>query len=139
MEKPCERLMDMYWLILCLIVISAIEVTIFMMVGDAIGLLSVFMVIILSGMLGVVLVRTEGLKTWQRLKTSIQQGIHPSEEILDGICIIIAGIFLVTPGFFTDLLGLLLIIPFTRRPFKGLLLKVIRRIINNGNYINRRW
>lgn len=129
----------MYWLILCLIAIPAIEVTIFIWTGDAIGIWSVLIIIILTGMIGVIVVRTEGMKTWQRLVMSIQQGIHPSEEILNGICIIVAGIFLVTPGFFTDLIGFLLVIPFTRKPFKWLLLKMLMRKMKNGTYIYRRW
>ena len=129
----------MYWLILCLIAIPAIEVTLFIWTSDAIGIWSVFIIIILTGMIGVIVVRTEGMKTWQRLVMSIQQGIHPSEEILNGICIIVAGIFLVTPGFFTDLIGFLLVIPFTRKPFKWLLLKMLMRKMKNGTYIYRRW
>lgn len=129
----------MYWLILCLIAIPAIEVTLFIWTSDAIGIWSVFIIIILTGMIGVIVVRTEGMKTWQRLVMSIQQGIHPSEEILNGICIIVAGIFLVTPGFFTDLVGFLLVIPFTRKPFKWLLLNILMRKMKNGTYIYRRW
>lgn len=129
----------MYWLILCLIAIPAIEVTLFIWTSDMIGIWSVFIIIILTGMIGVIVVRTEGMKTWQRLVVSIQQGIHPSEEILNGICIIVAGIFLVTPGFFTDLVGFLLVIPFTRKPFKWLLLNMLMCKMKNGTYIYRRW
>lgn len=128
----------MYWLILALIVIPAIEVMVFIWTGDAIGIIAVFMIIILTGMIGVVLVRREGARTWQRLTMNIQQGIHPSNDILDGICIIVAGICLITPGFFTDIIGFLLVIPLTRKPFKWILVTAIARKIRKSNYIHYR-
>src|SRR5699024_9681328 len=82
------------------------------------GVLPVLFMIVFTGVAGVELVRKEGKETWQKAQLAIYNNERPGEEILDGICIIISGACLLTPGFFTDIIGLLLVIPFTRRPFK---------------------
>lgn len=129
----------MYWLLLLFIAIPAIEIAIFIWTGNMIGIWSVLLIIVLTGMVGVILVRQEGAKTWVRLQMSMQKGIPPSEEILNGICIIIGGIFLLIPGFFTDLIGFLLVIPLTRKPFKWLIITLLIKKMRNGTVIYRRW
>ena len=129
----------MYWLFLFVILIPAIEITIFIWTGSAIGIWSVLLIIVLTGFVGIMLVKQEGAKTWYRIQQSFEQHIPPTNEILDGICIIIGGIFLLTPGFFTDALGFLLVLPLTRPPFKKLLLFLLIKKGSNGKIIYRRW
>ncbi|HLR65442.1 MAG TPA: FxsA family protein [Pseudogracilibacillus sp.] len=121
----------MYWLILFFIVIPVIEIALFIWTGSMIGIWSVIMLIFLTGLAGIIFVRYEGIKTYQRVGELIQQGIRPDNEILNGICILLAGVCLITPGFLTDLIGFLLLIPFTRKPFKALimysLIKMMKR------------
>src|SRR5699024_2450686 len=105
----------MYWLILFFIVIPVMEIALFIWTGSMIGIWSVIMLIFLTGLAGIIFVRYEGIKTYQRVGELIQQGIRPDNEILNGICILLAGVCLITPGFLTDLIGFLLLIPFTRK------------------------
>src|SRR5699024_1693256 len=121
----------MYWLILFFIVIPVMEIALFIWTGSMIGIWSVIMLIFLTGLAGIIFVRYEGIKTYQRVGELIQQGIRPDNEILNGICILLAGVCLITPGFLTDQIGFLLLIPFTRKPFKALimysLIKMMKR------------
>jgi len=129
----------MYWLFLFVILIPAIEISIFIWTGSAIGIFSVLLIIVLTGFVGIMLVKQEGAKTWYSIQRSYEQHIPPTDEITDGVCIIIGGIFLLTPGFFTDALGFLLVLPWTRPPFKKLLLFLIIKRISNGKIIYRKW
>lgn len=129
----------MYWLLIFIILIPAIEISIFILIGTKIGIWSVLMIIILSGLVGMLFVKQEGLKTWEKIQISIRQNIPPTDEIVDGLCIIVGGLFLITPGFFTDILGFLLVIPWTRPLFKQILLALAIKKLSNGQIIYRRW
>lgn len=129
----------MYWLLLFVILIPAIEISIFIWTGSVIGVWSVLLIIVLTGFIGIMLVKQEGAKTWYRIRRSYEQHIPPTEELANGICIIVGGIFLLTPGFFTDALGFLLVLPWTRPPFKKLLLFLIIKKVSNGKIIYRKW
>ena len=129
----------MLWLILVFIVIPAIEIGIFLWVGGEIGFLSVVLLIILTGIIGIALVRKEGMETWRKAQFAMYNNEPPGEEIVDGICIIASGILMVTPGFFTDLLGFLLVIPFTRKPFKYFIKFYVLKKISQGRFYIGRW
>lgn len=130
----------MYWLILFFIVIPVIEIALFIWTGSMIGIWSVIMLIFLTGLAGIIFVRYEGIKTYQRVGELIQQGIRPDNEILNGICILLAGVCLITPGFLTDLIGFLLLIPFTRKPFKALIMySLIKMMKRKGTIFIKRF
>src|SRR5690625_3984046 len=111
----------MYWFLLLLIIIPAVEISIFIWTGSKIGVGPVFLLMIMTAVTGIALVKKQGMATWKRAQFSIYNGEPPGEQILDGICIIVGGILLITPGFATDIIGFLLVLPFTRRPFKALM------------------
>lgn len=128
-------------IILLLILIPALEIWGFIVVGDMIGGLNTFLVIILTGILGVYFAKREGLQVLQDAQRRIRQGEPPGPAILDGIAVLLAGVMLFIPGFFTDAVGILLLLPPTRSIFKYYLFKWIQKQIRSGNvYINgRRW
>jgi len=127
------------WLLLIFIVIPAIEITLFIWTGSHIGALSVFLLIILTGVLGTLIVRFEGMETWRRAQHSLAKGDLPKDELFDGICILIGAVLLITPGFFTDVLGFLIVFPLTRKPFTKLLKYFVAKQIAKGTIIFRRW
>ncbi len=129
----------MYWFILIFILLPAIEIGIFIWSGNAIGGWSVVGLIILSSIIGAALVKKEGLETWKKAQLAMYNREVPREEIIDGICIILGGILLLAPGFVTDFLGFLLVLPWTRPPFKKLIIFLILKRISKGNIIFRRW
>lgn len=130
----------MFWLLLVtFIVVPTIEIALFIWTGGYIGIWSVIGLIVLTGLLGTIIVRYEGMQTMRRAQTAFQRGEIPRDEILEGICILIGSVLLITPGFFTDLVGFLIVFPLTRKPFVALLKRIIAKKISKGTIIYRRW
>ncbi|GAB6142665.1 FxsA family protein [Desulfocicer niacini] len=101
--------------------IPMIELYLLIQVGSVIGGFNTIVLVIISGFLGAWLARMEGMNTLMRVRTSMQQGIMPTEDLLDALIIFLAGVVLITPGLLTDSMGLLLLWPVTRNRFKQLL------------------
>ncbi|WP_019026449.1 FxsA family protein [Colwellia piezophila] len=96
------------------IIIPIIEITVIMQVGALLGIWPTVAIVILSAWLGAKYVRQQGLATLQSVQTKMAQGEMPSGEIVTGLMILVAGVLLVTPGFVTDIFGLLLLVPNVR-------------------------
>ncbi len=120
-------------LFLAFTLIPALEIFLFIEIGKTIGTLNTFLLVILSGFAGAWLARMQGLQTLLRVRASLDQGIMPAEEMLDAVIILAAGIVLLTPGFFTDFMGLLLLFPPTRFHFKRFLRHKFDLWVRNGN------
>ncbi|MEK9973259.1 MAG: FxsA family protein [bacterium] len=105
----------MLWkLFLAFTLIPVSEIYILIAIGGQIGILPSIGLVILTGIVGASLARSQGLQTLGRIRDSFQQGVVPGEELLNALLIAIAGIVLLTPGFLTDAAGLFLLIPATR-------------------------
>lgn len=91
-----------------------LEIAVFILVGDAIGVLPTLGLILLSGVVGVALMRVQGFGVIARIRAEQAAGRVPGREVLHGFMILAAGILLLLPGFVTDILGLLLFIPAVR-------------------------
>ncbi|WP_430784836.1 FxsA family protein [Virgibacillus flavescens] len=128
----------MRWLILALLIIPALEIGIFIWAGGIVGPWWVVFIIILTGIVGVMIAKKQGMETWNRARISMNDGQIPAEEIIDGICIFVGAVFLFTPGFITDTVGFMLVIPATRMPFKNLIQGFIRSKLNKGTIIYRK-
>ncbi|MDM8538231.1 FxsA family protein [Desulfobacterales bacterium HSG17] len=105
-------------LFLAFTLIPALEIFLFIEIGKNIGTINTFLLVIFSGFAGAYLARMQGFQTMMRIRTDLDQGIMPAEELIDAIIILAAGIVLLTPGFFTDIVGLLLLFPPSRFYFK---------------------
>ncbi len=99
------------WLFLLLAFVPIIEIALFIQVGGFIGLWPTLGIVVLTALAGSLLLRTQGMMTMQNLQNSINEGRNPMDPIANGAFILVAGILLMTPGFFTDALGLSLLIP----------------------------
>jgi len=97
------------------IIIPLTEISVFIAVGDEIGILATLLLCLLTAIIGGFLVRQQGLNTLFRGRQALNQGYLPVEEIFDGFCIVISGAMLITPGFVTDIIGFSLLIPAVRR------------------------
>jgi len=129
----------MRWILLMLLVLSALEIGLFIWVGGMIGPWWVVIIIIMTGIIGVYLAKQQGIDTWKKAQASIQRGEAPTGYIIDGICILIGAALLFAPGFITDTTGFLLVIPVTRSMFKHSIEKLIRRMMDKNTIIYRRW
>ena len=114
------------------------ELVLLIKVGRHIGLLNAIFVVIITGILGASLARWQGLTVIREVQNQLSLGIMPKEEILDGITILAGGLLLLTPGLITDFVGLIAIIPITRKWMKSLMKKKLARMIDEGKFqINR--
>ena len=96
------------------IAIPIIEVILFITVGKYIGLWNTILIIIVTGIIGAILVKSQGITIFNKALEEIKSNKTPIFSIFEGIAILIAGAFLLTPGFLTDTLGCILLIPKTR-------------------------
>ena len=106
------------------ILIPLLEIYLLIQVGSAIGALSTVVLVVFTAMLGALLLRHQGLYTYARVQQATARGELPTLAMLEGVVLLIAGAMLLTPGFFTDALGFLALIPPLRR---ALILKVLER------------
>jgi UPF0716 protein FxsA len=102
------------WLFLIFVAVPIIEIALFIQVGGAIGLLPTLAIVVLTAVIGTSLMRHQGMQALARLQRQIDAGGDPTGPIAHGALILVAGVLLLTPGFFTDTLGLLLLIPAVR-------------------------
>ena len=93
---------------LLFIFIPIIEIAIFITVGSNIGILNTIAIILLTAIVGIYFVRRQGLNLLFNAQRNMAQGIMPAEEIKGGIFLLISGLLLITPGFFTDCIGFLM-------------------------------
>jgi UPF0716 protein FxsA len=120
-------------LLLLFAIVPVVELFILIKIGSHIGALNTIVLVILTALLGVLLVRLEGLRTLRQIQLALSQGQIPAEELLDGVLIFIGGILLLTPGVLTDVLALILLTPFTRVYFKRWLRRRFDRMMASGN------
>ncbi|WP_050928813.1 FxsA family protein [Aestuariivita boseongensis] len=99
------------YLFLAFLLVPLIEIALFIQIGGAIGLWPTLAIVILTAILGTWLVRTQGLMAMGHLRSSFSELRDPSEPLAHGAMILIAGALLLTPGFFTDAIGFLLLTP----------------------------
>ncbi|MFP6730857.1 MAG: FxsA family protein [Alphaproteobacteria bacterium] len=116
---------------LALIGIPLIEIAVFIEVGERIGLLATLGMIFATAAIGTMLIRFQGLSVIADARGTVERGELPVQALLDGVCLIVAGALLLTPGFVTDMAGTLLLITPVRRLLQG---GALRWIAANGRF-----
>ena len=99
------------WLFLVLVGVPIIEIGLFIELGGFLGLWPTLAIVVATALLGSVLLRAQGLSTLEELKRSAETGQNPAKPLAHGALILAAGLLLLTPGFFTDSIGFLLMVP----------------------------
>jgi UPF0716 protein FxsA len=113
-------------LVLLFIVVPIAELyVIIAVVGQAIGPVWTILLLIADSVLGTVLLRSQGRAVWRRFNEALAAGRMPHREVLDGVLVIFGGALLLTPGFITDVFGLLLLIPPTRAMARRLVVRTL--------------
>ena len=118
--------------LLALIVVPIVELYVIIQVGQGLGVVPTIVLLVVMSLAGGYLLRREGTKTWQALRQAIQAGRVPAREVADGALVILGGALLLTPGFLTDLVGLLCILPPTRALLRRMLTGVVARRLGVG-------
>jgi len=116
-------------LVILFIVIPIVELYVIIQVGQAIGVLPTLFLLLADAVLGSLLLRHQGRGAWRRFNEALAQRRFPAREVADGVMIAVGGTLLLTPGFVTDVFGLIFLIPPTRA--------IVRRLL--GVYVGRRF
>jgi UPF0716 protein FxsA len=103
-----------FLLILVFILVPIAELYVIFKVGDSIGWAPTLAILVADSLLGAWLMRSQGRAVWQRFQATMEAGRIPHREVFDGVLVIFGGAFLITPGFLTDIIGLVLLLPPTR-------------------------
>ncbi|HUU62820.1 MAG TPA: FxsA family protein [Dehalococcoidia bacterium] len=118
-------------LTLLFVLIPLVELAILVYLGTIIGAFYTVLIVVLTGILGAILTRSQGLATLSRIRSNLQRGILPANELFDGALILVGGLLLLTPGIITDIFGLAVLVPQTRhvigRLFRSLIYRRIQR------------
>ncbi len=100
-----------FFLLIAFITVPIVEIAVFIQVGDWIGLWPTLAVVILTAVAGTALLRQQGLSILFRIQENLEANRVPVRELFDGVCLVIAGALLLTPGFVTDTIGFVLFVP----------------------------
>jgi UPF0716 protein FxsA len=114
-------------LLLIFIAVPLAELYVILRVGDAIGPELTVFLLALDSVVGSLLLRSQGRAVWRRFSEATAAGRVPHQEVLDGVLVIFGGAFLITPGFITDVVGLLLLLPPTRALARGAIVGLAKR------------
>ena len=128
----------LFKLFLLFLIVPVIEIYLLIKVGSVIGGLPTVATLVVISLLGAYLVRSQGFRILGRIREELSRGRLPASQLLDGAMVLVGGILLMTPGFFTDFLGLFFLIPATRRLIKMWLGLWLQARISKGGYIMRR-
>jgi len=113
-------------------VTSLIELSLLIWIGQYLGIAVTIGLVILTAVIGATMAKIEGIRIWSRLRQELRRGEMPGNSLIEGALIFAGGITFLTPGFLTDTLGILCLIPVTRRLFRDWVKGWFRRNFRNG-------
>jgi len=112
---------------LAFVAVPIAEIAVFIQVGGAIGLWATLLAVVATAIVGTWLMRMQGLGVLARAQASLARNALPVNELIDGLCLLFAGMLLLTPGFITDAAGILLLVPPVRTALRGALWRLFQR------------
>jgi UPF0716 protein FxsA len=116
-------------LIALFVVVPLVELYVIIQVGQAIGALPTIAILLADSILGSLLLRSQGRAAWRRFNAAIAEARVPGREVMDGVLVVFGGALLLTPGFVTDVFGVLFLLPPTRAVVRRLVgRRVLRRL-----------
>ncbi|MBJ6726897.1 FxsA family protein [Geomesophilobacter sediminis] len=120
-------------------IVPVIEIYLLIKVGSVIGGLPTVAILLAISLLGAYLVRHQGFAILRKIQEELAQGRLPAAQLLDGALVLVGGVLLMTPGFFTDFLGIFFLIPLTRNIIKMWLGLWLRNRLAGGGFVIRRF
>ncbi len=120
-----------------LLSIPFIEIYLLLEIGSLLGVFTTLIVIVLTAVIGTYLFKKQGFETWRRAQQSFAKGEIPAYEIIEGPILLVGGLFLITPGFFSDLLGAACLIPSIRKQIAQYIIENYWVQIQAGNPFNQ--
>ena len=120
-------------LILLFTVVPIVELYILIQIGNEIGAFNTIMLVFITGVVGAILAKKEGRQIISNIQQDMAIGKMPGDELINGLCVLVGGALLLTPGIFTDVFGFVLVIPFTRIFLIKSIKRKIKSMITEGN------
>lgn len=117
----------MFRLFLIFTIVPITELTILIKVGSYIGAFNTILIVILTAVIGAYMVKMEGIGVMSRIQKNMQEGIFPADELINGMMILVAGALLLTPGFFTDIIGFIMVFLASRNYLKKIVKPYIKK------------
>lgn len=124
----------MIFLIFMFTVVPALELYLLIQAGEVIGAWETVWLVILTGVVGAHMARSQGLSIWLNTQKQMQTGQLPADNIIQGFLVFVGGLLLITPGFITDIIGLSFVFPVSRKFFIYFFKKVLAQKIQSGNF-----
>ena len=118
------------------LIIPIVEIFILIKSGEIIGIFPTIILVILTAVIGAALLRQQGLSTLARFQKNMSQGKLPAQELVEGILLAVGGALLMTPGFVTDTIGFLCLLPFSRKLMTTTIIKKSAEKVKSGVIIN---
>ena len=126
-------------LLMLFILVPLAELYVLIKLGKYLGTGNTIIIVILTGIMGAAFARSQGAGIILKIRNSLQQGMIPGEEMIQGLLILAGGLMLITPGFITDLLGFLLILPYSRKWAARWLMATLDKKIRTGQWSKTRF
>jgi len=119
-------------LFLLFLVLPVAELYVILKVGDSIGVWWTVLLLAADSLIGTMLLRNQGRAVWRRFNAAMSEGRLPHREVMDGVLVVFGGAFLITPGFITDVIGVLLLLPPSRAVIRRILARRLSRRAAEG-------
>ena len=119
------------------ILVQIIEIWLLIQVGQAIGGWPTLLLLVIDSLLGAWLLRREGRRTWRAFRQALEEHRVPAREVADGVLVIVGGALLITPGFLSDVVGLLCLLPPTRGALRPVLTRFFARRLGVAGIVTR--
>jgi len=120
---------------IALLCAPVIEIAVFLIAGKIFGIAETLIFIIGTGLIGGYLLKKQGFKAYKNVQEKLRLGQLPQDAILDGLCVLAGGILLILPGFLSDIAGVFMLFPPTKKVAKRLLLQSMQRKLQKRNRI----
>jgi UPF0716 protein FxsA len=125
-------LLAVLFLVVIFILVPIAEIYVIIQVGEAIGIVPTIVLLLADAVIGSMLLRHQGRAAWIRFNRALAEGRLPHKEVFDGVLVIMGGALLLTPGFLTDIVGLIFLIPPTRALIRAMSARFVRRRMSIG-------
>lgn len=107
-------------LLIFLAIFPLVELSLLLLMGQKTSVMTTVAFVLITGLIGAILLRWQGLQAWRKVQQDMQQGVMPTDSLVDGLLIVIASLLLISPGVITDLVGITLLVPWFRRGYRRL-------------------
>jgi len=120
------------YLLVILILVPLVELGLLIKVGQHFGAVNTILLVILTGVAGAWLAKYQGLRVLWEIRSLLSRGVMPGYKLVEGLLVLLGGLLLLTPGFVTDVLGLLCLLPVSRPFLAGLVIRMLENYLRSG-------